>query len=79
MPDEQTKTILVAILQMLRAQAEYMHRQHGWMIAVADALRDDGMTEQLEQHPFYNQGPRPDEKITDATLRRIDGLIRELS
>ena len=75
----ETRTVIVSILQMLRSQAEYMHRQHGWMIAIAETLRDEGLTEKLEQQPFYDQGPRPDVKITDTMIRNIDALIQELS
>jgi hypothetical protein len=73
MPDP-TREILLAVLDVLREQAEYLHRQHGWMIAVAETLRDADLGEQLERHPFYNQGPRPDFQKTGELLRTIDEL-----
>src|SRR4051812_40497165 len=79
MVDVQTRTVLLSILGMLRQQAEYLHRQHGWMIAVADTVRDHPEVEKkLEEHPFYNQGPRPDVQITHNMLRNIDILISQL-
>ena len=80
MTDRQTSTVLVSILQMLKQQAIYLRRQHGWMIAVAETLREKPeLKERLEQQPFYDQGPRPDEKITETMIQRIDALIQELS
>jgi hypothetical protein len=75
----ETKEILITILQMLRDEAVYLHRQHGWMIAVADAVRESPEAKKaLERHPFYDQGPRPDEKITENAIRNIDALIQKL-
>jgi hypothetical protein len=74
-----TNEVLISILEMLRQQAIYLHRQHGWVIAVAETLRQNPeMAKSLEQHPFYDQGPRQDIQTTDATIRNIDALIQQL-
>lgn len=72
--------VLVAILEMLKQQALYLHRQHGWMISVADTLRESSadLEKKLEQHPFYDQGPRQDVQITNVMIQNIDALIRQL-
>ena len=74
-----TTEVLSSILEMIKQQAIYLHRQHGWMIAVADALRENpDLAKRLEQHPFYDLGPREDVRITDAMIRNIDALIERL-
>ena len=77
--DKETKEVLISILGMLKNEAQYLHRQHGWMIALADTVRmlPEAKTA-VEQHPFYDQGPRPDVRITDAMIRNIDALIQRL-
>jgi hypothetical protein len=72
-----TNEVLISILQILRTQTVYLDRQHGWLIAVADTLRSvsDDVAEDLEQHAFYDQGPRQDARITQNMLETIDGLI----
>jgi hypothetical protein len=78
--EQQTATVLVSILQMLKQQAIYMHRQHGWMIALAETLRDNPeVAKRLEQQTFYDQGPRKDVDITETMIRNIDALIQQLS
>src|SRR5208283_2220693 len=43
------------------------------------AVRDNPEAKKaLEQHPFYDQGPRQDTRITDAMIRNIDALIQRL-
>jgi hypothetical protein len=77
--DKETKEVLVVVLDMLKKEAEYLHRQHGWMISLADAVRQNPEAKKaLEQHPFYDQGPRSDERITQTTIRNIDALIQRL-
>src|SRR5437879_5091391 len=77
--DPELNQVLVAILRMLRDQAEYMHRQHGWMIALADTLTEDAEIEKrLRQHPFHDQGPRLDEQITRGMIQNIEALIQQL-
>jgi hypothetical protein len=77
MNEQETKAVLIAILETLREQAIYLHRQHGWLIAVAESLAGDS-GERLKQHPFYDQGPRQDVDKTHATIRQIDALIQQL-
>ena len=80
MNDLETKDVLLLNLRMLRELAVYLHRQHGWMIALADAVRErPEMKQALEQHAFYGQGPRPDQQITDNMIRNIDLLIQRLT
>jgi hypothetical protein len=77
--DAETKQVLLAILQMMKDQAVYLHRQHGWLIAVADSVDTDAeLSDFLKTHPFYNQGPRPDVQITNAMIQNIDLLIQRL-
>jgi hypothetical protein len=80
MSDDSTRAVLLAILRMQKQQAEYLHRQHGWLISVADTLResDAALEKKLEQHPFYYQGPRQDVEITTRMYRTIDALISQL-
>jgi hypothetical protein len=72
--------VLISVLMMLRQQTNYLHRQHGWLIAVADTLRsiDDDVEKTLVQNAFYDQGPRQDVQITQNMLDSIDGLIAQL-
>jgi hypothetical protein len=72
--------VLISILQVLRTQTVYLDRQHGWLIAVADTLRSvsDDVAEDLEQHAFYDQGPRQDVRITQNMIETIDALISQL-
>ena len=77
--DEQTKQILVSILEVLREQTSYLHRQHGWVIAVAETIeKQPDLAAHLKQHSFYDQGPRPDMRITASLLERVDVLLRQL-
>jgi len=78
--DEQTKQVLISILEVLREQANYLHRQHGWLIAVAETIeKQPDLVSDLKRHSFYNQGPRPDVHITASLLERVDVLIRQLN
>lgn len=80
MSDQETNQVLLAILNVLREQTVYLHRQHGWLIAVADAVETNtDLDAFLKKHPFYNQSPRPDVRITDEMLRTIDALIQRLN
>jgi len=77
--DAETKHILRFILEALKQQAQYLHRQHGWLIAVAESLKaNPEMDSALRQHPFYDQGPQPLIPRTDAMIRNIDLLIENL-
>jgi hypothetical protein len=75
-----TTEVLISILEMLKRQADYLHRQHGWMIAIADTLRsaNDDLERTLVHHAFYDQGPRQDVEITYDMIRNIDALISQL-
>jgi hypothetical protein len=60
-------------------QAIYLHRQHGWIIAVAEAVeKHPDLASHLKQHPFYDQGPRQDIDKTLSLIRNIDELIQQL-
>ena len=77
--DNETREVLCSILGMLRSQAVYLHRQHGWMIAIAETVdNDSALAAHLRQHPFYNQGPRQDVDITNSILANIDALTQRL-
>ncbi len=77
--DEQ-RDLLVAILEMMKQQAIYLHRQHGWIIAVAEAVeKHPDLASHLKQHPFYDQGPRQDIDKTLLLLQRVDALIQRLN
>jgi hypothetical protein len=77
--DLPTKDFLLSILEMLKKQCIYLHRQHGWMISVAEALRTDpALQAALEEQPFFHQAPREDVRITEQMVRDIDALIARL-
>ena len=77
MSDLDTNETLRTILEILKQEAKYLHRQHGWLIAVAETIeKNPDLDSQLKQHPFYDQGPRRDTQITDALIRNIDALIQ---
>jgi hypothetical protein len=74
-----TNEPLISILQMLRQQAIYLHRQHGWIVALAETVRQNPETARiLEQHPFYDQGPASEIRSSAETLQIIDGIIQQL-
>jgi hypothetical protein len=74
-----TQQVLVSILEMMKQQAIYLHRQHGWLIAVAEAVENNpDLLPYLKQHPFYDLGPRPDVQITQSMIANIDALIQQL-
>ena len=76
MADLPMQEVMISILQILRQQTNYLHRQHGWLIAVAETVEKHPEFEQsLRQHPFFYQGPREDAQITQSLLQSIDGLI----
>jgi hypothetical protein len=77
--DEQ-RDVLVAILEILKEQSIYLHRQRGWIAAVADTIElKTDLGDYLKAHPFYSQPPRRDEHNNDALLQRIDALIQRLN
>jgi hypothetical protein len=80
MPDQQTTDVLSAILEMMKQQAIYLHRLHGWLIAVADTVETNSELDAfLKKHPFYNLGPRPDVQITQSTIESIAELVQKLN
>ena len=71
--------ILCTILEMMKAQALYLRRQHGWLIAVAETIESNPeMCVRLKQHPFYDQGLAPELRSIGETHQHIDGLIQKL-
>jgi hypothetical protein len=76
---DETNAVLLAILEVLREQTIYLHRQHGWIMAIGDtvALKTD-LDAFLKEHPFYRQAPRPDVDITADQIQKIDALIQRL-
>ena len=79
MNDLETNGALIAILEILKQEAEYLHRQHGWLIAVAETIeKHPKFASCLKEHPFYDPTPRPSlNKITELT-QEIDTLIQQL-
>lgn len=79
MTELQTGDVLCSILDMMKQQALYSHRLHGWVIAVSETIeKQPALVEQLRAHPFFDQGPRPDIQTTEHTIQNIDALIRRL-
>jgi hypothetical protein len=77
--DEQTKQILVAILEAQKQQALVSNRILGWFLAVADTLRKNPPFEELlKQHPFYDLGPEPRLQTIEGLIQNIDALIQRL-
>ena len=79
MNDLATNGALISILEILKQEAEYLHRQHGWLIAVAETIeKHPEFASRLKEHPFYDPTPRPAlNKITELT-QKIDTLIQQL-
>jgi hypothetical protein len=79
MSNVQTTEVLCSILDMMKVQAQYQHRLHGWLIAVTETIQADPVLgARLVKQPFYDQGPRPDIQITESMIGNIDLLIRQL-
>ena len=79
MPDLETNDVLCSILGMMRQQAEYLDRQHGWLVAVSETIeKHPDLDAELKKHPFHNQGPREDRQITNTMISNIDALLRQL-
>ena len=71
--------LLASMLEILREEAIYLHRQHGWIIAVAETIeKHPDLVQHLKQHPFYDQGYRPDAYKIERLLQSIDVLIQQL-
>ena len=69
----------MSILDLMREQALYLHRQHGWIISVAETIeKHPDLVQHLKHHPTYNQGPREDEDKTRLLLRKVDELAQRL-
>jgi hypothetical protein len=79
MDDRSTKAVLISILDLLKSQATYLHRQHGWIIAVSETIEKyPDLAAELKRHPFFDQGPRLDTHITSRFLETVDSLIQQL-
>jgi hypothetical protein len=79
MSDQETNQVLRSILEIVREQAIYLHRQHAWIIAVAETIeKHPDLASTLKQHPFYDQGHRQDIYKTELLLQKVDALIQEL-
>ncbi len=78
-PTLKTNDVLCSILGMMRQQAEYLDRQHGWLVAVSETIeKHPDLVAELKNHPFHNQGPREDRQITNTMISNIDALLRQL-
>jgi hypothetical protein len=78
--EKETRETLTSMLQWMRQQAIYLHRQHGWIVALAETVRKNPqLAADLEQHPSYDQGPRQDLQNIDMLLQNIDALIQRLN
>jgi len=77
--DPETRDVLISVLQVLREQTNYLHRQHGWVIAASETIeKHPDLAAELKAHSFYDQGPRPDVHITASLIQQVDTLIRKL-
>jgi hypothetical protein len=79
MSDLETNQALIAILEILKQEAVYLDRQHGWLIALAETIETMPQLESfLKRHPFYDQAPRPSLQKVDVLTRNIEALIQQL-
>jgi hypothetical protein len=79
MRNDPKNEVLIAVLEVLKEQTIYLHRQHGWLIAVAETVETNPeLVAHLKQHPLYDQGPRPDIHITQRLTQKLDALIQQL-
>ena len=79
MNDTELRDVLCSILEMLKQQASYSRRLHGWLIAVAETIeKHPELAEHLKKHPTYDQGPDPNLQRIETTIQRIDALILRL-
>jgi hypothetical protein len=77
--DAELKQVLCSVLEMVKQEALYSHRLHGWVIAVSETIeKHPDLVAQLKVHPFYDQGPRPDIQNTRVLIQNIDALIQRL-
>jgi hypothetical protein len=67
------------ILELLKQQALYVHRQHGWLIALAETIeRDPALVSELKNHPFYDQGPEWRIQSIDVLLQNIEIVLQQV-
>ncbi len=79
MSDRETNGALIAILEILKQEAEYLQRQHGWLIAVAETIeKHPEFASLLKQHPFNDSSPRPALQKIAGLTEKIDALIQQL-
>jgi hypothetical protein len=78
--DEQTKQVLLAILEAQKKQALLSERVLGWLVALGDTVREDAVLgARLKESPHYYQATRPLlHTIADMT-HDIDVLLQQLS
>jgi hypothetical protein len=75
----ETNQVLIAILEMLKQQAQYSYLLHGWVIAVSETIeKSPELKPLLKAHPTYDQGPQPALQGTQHVIGNIDALIRQL-
>ena len=75
----ETNQVLRFVLELQKEQALYAHRQHGWIVALAETVRKNPqLAADLEQHPFYDQGPQPSLRKIDVLISNIDAIIHQL-
>jgi hypothetical protein len=78
MTEFEMKETFRVILEMLKQQAIYAHRQHGWLIALAETLETNPALEsELKKHPFYDQGPERRIQSIDVLTGNIDLLLQQ--
>jgi hypothetical protein len=77
--NSEIKAVLAFTLETLRSQAQYMHRQQGWIVALAETIAaDPDLESRLKQHPFYDQGYDSSLPKIAVTLENIDLQIRKM-
>jgi len=77
--DEQTKQVLVAILEAQKLQTLLSQRLLGWLVAIGDTIRQDPALEaRLKENPYYRQATTPPLHTIGAMIQNIDALIERL-
>ena len=77
MSDRETNGALIAILEILKQEAVYLQRQHGWPVAETIEQNPE-FASLLKQHPFYDSTPRPSFQKVAGLTEKIDELIQQL-
>ena len=75
----QTNDVLVSVLEMLKQQAIFAHRQQTWLTALWETIeRSSELQSRLMEHPLYDRGHQPDLKSMHVLTRNVDVLIQQL-